>query len=149
MTNALGGIPNTMRRSLREEWTCTAILPKVHTRDIYSVTWSASSGLIASTGSDGIVALYGEDSSAEGTERTATKDADQDEPMTDSSNLPPGSSSWKLLTTQSNAHGGYEVNHITWCKRYDAASERRGEEEMLVTTGDDGLVQPWQVDVSR
>ncbi|KAI5457248.1 WD40-repeat-containing domain protein [Mariannaea sp. PMI_226] len=147
--HALGGIPNTMRRSLREEWTCTAILPKAHTRDIYSVTWSASSGLMASTGSDGVVALYGEDNTAKEVDEKPPKDADQDEPMTDSSSLPSGSSKWKLLASQPNAHGGYEVNHITWCKRYDAASERRGEEEMLVTTGDDGLVQPWQVEVTR
>ncbi|KAH7134833.1 WD40-repeat-containing domain protein [Dactylonectria estremocensis] len=143
---ALGGIPNTMRRSLREEWTCTATLPKAHSRDIYSVAWSAESGLVASTGSDGIVALYKEE------ETQATEGEDQFMANTDgvaTSTEPRGSSKWALLTTQPNAHGPYEVNHVTWCKRYDSACQRRGEEEMLVTTGDDGLVRPWQVEVPR
>lgn len=134
---ALGGIPNTMRRSLREEWKCTDILPKAHTRDIYSVAWSAQTGLIASTGSDGIVALYGE---AEDTGINNTEDPNV--------NGQPSTSSWKLLTTLPAAHGPYEVNHVTWCRRYDTTSERRGEEEMLVTTGDDGIVRPWQVEIS-
>ncbi|RNJ56177.1 cytosolic iron-sulfur protein assembly [Verticillium nonalfalfae] len=121
----LGGIPNTMRQSLREDWYCSEVLPTVHTRDIYSATWSASTGLIASTGSDGVIAVFGEDEKAEVGNR------------------------WRLLTTVPNAHGPYEVNHITWCRRYDAGTERKGEEEMLVTTGDEGLVRPWQVAVSK
>ncbi|KAF4972806.1 hypothetical protein FSARC_706 [Fusarium sarcochroum] len=131
---ALGGIPNTMRRSLREEWTCTATLPKVHTRDIYSVAWSAQTGLIASTGSDGIMALYAEDSETTDQPMGNTEDSKE-------------TAGWRLLTTQPGAHGPYEVNHITWCRRYDAGSERRGEEEMLVSTGDDGIVRPWQVEI--
>ncbi|KAM5348539.1 hypothetical protein ACJ41O_008363 [Fusarium nematophilum] len=148
--SALGGIPNTMRRSLREEWTCTAILPKAHTRDIYSVAWSAQTGLIASTGSDGIVALYTED--ADDRHVQASGDGD-DQPIaniqvpTPNAQPPSASSRWRLLTTHSSAHGPYEVNHVTWCRRYDAGSERRGEDEMLVTTGDDGLVRPWQVEL--
>ena len=118
--NALGGIPNTMRRSLREEWVCTATLPKVHTSDIYAAAWSPTTGLVASAGSDGVLALYRE--SEEGGE-------------------------WQLLGTYPNAHGPYEVNHVAWCKRWDpeVASEKRGIEEMLVTTGDDGVVRPWKV----
>lgn len=116
--SGLGGIPNTMRASVREEWECTATLPAAHTRDVYSATWSATSGLIASTGSDGVIAVFREDQS---------------------------SREWNLLTTTKNAHGPYEINHITWCRRYDAGSEARGTEEMLVTTGDDGVVRPWRV----
>lgn len=130
--SALGGIPNTMRRSLREEWSCTAVLPKVHSRDIYSVAWSGTSGFVASTGSDGIIALYKED-------------PEIDQLMTNGDVPTPTAPKWRLVTSQANAHGPYEVNHITWSRRYDAGSERRGEEEMLVTTGDDGLVRPWQV----
>lgn len=139
--SALGGIPNTMRRSLREDWTCTAVLPQVHNRDIYSVAWSGDSGLVASTGSDGIIALYKEDGPE--TAATTTTDANGDHAM--SGETPAANAKWQLLATQPNAHGPYEINHITWCRRYDAGSERRGEEEMLVTTGDDGLVRPWQV----
>jgi WD40 repeat protein len=144
--SALGGIPNTMRRSLREEWTCTSVLPKVHDRDIYAVAWSGQSGIVASTGSDGIIALYKEDA-------TGFTSTSEDHPMTNGGDSEtqasqPNSGAWRLLTTQHNAHGPYEVNHITWCRRYDAACERKGEEEMLVTTGDDGVVRPWQISAS-
>ncbi|KAJ6440833.1 cytosolic iron-sulfur protein assembly protein [Purpureocillium lavendulum] len=133
--SALGGIPNTMRRSLREDWTCTAVLPQVHNRDIYAVAWSGDSGLVASTGSDGIVALY-----REAGEQSAADTPQEDHPMTNGQDgAVPSTTSWELLTTLPGAHGPYEVNHVTWCKRYDAGSTRRGEEEMLVTTGDDGV----------
>ncbi|KAL2116916.1 hypothetical protein VTJ04DRAFT_9084 [Mycothermus thermophilus] len=123
--NPFRGIPNTMRRSLREEWECTAVLPRVHTRDVYSVAWSAETGLVASTGSDGVIAVYAEEEE-EG-----------------------GPSTWRVLGTIAGGHGPYEINHITWCKRFDpGAGEGRGREEMLVTTGDDGVVRPWQVRIS-
>jgi WD40 repeat protein len=129
------GIPNTMRRSIREEWVCTAVLPKVHTRDVYSASWSAETGMVASTGSDGVIALYAEED--DGPEHAFEPGA-----ANGASNL---TSSWRVLGTVPNAHGPYEINHITWCKRFDQGTERKGEEEMLVTTGDDGVVRPWQV----
>ncbi|KAK4115650.1 WD40 repeat-like protein, partial [Canariomyces notabilis] len=133
--SGFAGIPNTMRRSIREEWVCTAVLPKVHTRDVYSASWSAETGMVASTGSDGVIALYAEDD--EGTELASVSGA-----ANGTSN---STSSWRVLGTVPNAHGPYEINHITWCKRFDQGTERKGEEEMLVTTGDDGVVRPWQV----
>ncbi|KAL2147902.1 hypothetical protein VTI28DRAFT_3380 [Corynascus sepedonium] len=136
--SGFGSVPNTMRRSLREDWDCTAVLPKVHTRDIYSVSWSADTGLVASTGSDGLIVVYAEDESAS-----------QDVAGTTAEDGTPGPrSNWKVLGTVTNAHGPYEVNHITWCKRFDPGAERKGKEEMLVTTGDDGVVRPWQVRIS-
>ncbi|KAI1210522.1 WD40 repeat-like protein [Annulohypoxylon truncatum] len=150
----LGGIPNTMRRSLKEEWECTAVLPQAHTRDIYSATWSPETGMVASTGSDGVIAVYAESTTSEagpnGTvEDEAAAELDGDVPMTNghAEEKPQESKKWKVVSTTSAAHGPYEVNHITWCKRYDQGCppERRGIEEMLVTTGDDGIVRPWQV----
>lgn len=146
----LGSIPNTMRGSLKEEWECTTVLPQAHTRDIYSVSWSAETGLVASTGSDSIIAIYREEERDEGiTYSEAAAELDGDTPMTNGKSEPNGSKSttWKLLMTRPNVHGPYEVNHITWCKRHDSAcpAEKRGIEEMLVTTGDDGVVRPWQV----
>ncbi|PHH76093.1 hypothetical protein CDD82_4141 [Ophiocordyceps australis] len=120
--DALGRVPNTMRGPLREQWHCTAVLPNAHDRDVYSVTWSAQTGLVASTGSDGCIALYRELDDA-------------------------ASPAWQLLVCMPNAHGPYEVNHITWCRRYDAACHHRGQQEMLVSTGDDGLIRTWHVDV--
>jgi WD40 repeat protein len=138
--SGLGGVPNTMRRSLREEWDCTAVLPKVHTRDVYSVSWSADTGLVASTGSDGIVAVYAEEESTSEDVSMASSGAEN--------GAAGPKSTWKVLGTVSHAHGPYEVNHITWCKRFDPGAERKGKEEMLVTTGDDGVVRPWQVRVA-
>lgn len=152
----LGGIPNTMRRSQKEEWSCTAILPTAHTRDIYSATWSAETGLVASVGSDGVLAMYKEEAHHTNgatdvvTEDEAAIELDGDIRMAGSrweKNKPEASKYWKLLLTMPNAHGPYEINHVTWCKRYDAGCppEKKGVEEMLVTTGDDGVVRPWQI----
>ncbi|KAI1472006.1 WD40 repeat-like protein [Daldinia caldariorum] len=151
---SLGGIPNTMRRALKEEWECTAVLPTAHTRDIYSATWSPETGMVASTGSDGIIAIYREDedevtNGVHATDDEAAAELDGDVHMTNghTENKPQESRRWKLISTTPNAHGPYEINHITWCKRYDQGCppERRGIEEMLVTTGDDGIVRPWQI----
>ncbi|KAI0850073.1 WD40 repeat-like protein [Daldinia vernicosa] len=152
---SLGGIPNTMRRALKEEWECTAVLPTAHTRDIYSASWSPGSGMVASTGSDGVIAVYREDeegatNGVHATDDEAAAELDGDVQMTNGhteNNKPQESRRWKLISTTPNAHGAYEVNHITWCKRYDqgCAPERRGIEEMLVSTGDDGIVRPWQI----
>lgn len=162
-----GLIPNTMRPSLKEKWTCTAVLPQVHTRDIYSVTWSPVTGMVASTGSDGLIVVYTEiDETTEEDEAAAedevAEELDGDVPMTNGHSETSQESQeseeseeseiiendgWKVVSMTSAAHGPYEVNHITWCKRYDqgCAPEKRGVEEMLVTTGDDGIVRPWQV----
>ena len=139
LSSAWGGIPNTMRRELREEWDCTTVLPKVHTRDVYSATWSAQSGMIASTGSDGVIVLYREEDGD-----------DEDVKMSSPGNQEQEARSrgWRVLATVTDAHGPYEINHITWCKRFDPGTDRKGKEEMLVTTGDDGIVRPWQVRVS-
>ncbi|KAL2259945.1 hypothetical protein VTK26DRAFT_6201 [Humicola hyalothermophila] len=142
--SGFGGIPNTMRRSLKEEWDCTAVLPKVHTRDVYSVSWSAETGLVASTGSDGVIALYEEVENSAQDSTNKTSDGDEARNST-----PTPVSNWRVLGTVSNAHGPYEINHITWCKRFDLGAENKGKEEMLVTTGDDGVVRPWQVRISQ
>ncbi|KAK3997100.1 WD40-repeat-containing domain protein [Cladorrhinum sp. PSN332] len=108
-------VPNRMRRELREEWVCVGELPRVHSREVYSVAWSKSGGVIATTGGDGRVVLYGEGEDGK----------------------------WEVLGKVEGAHGAYEVNHVAWCRRWDGG--RRGEEEMLITTGDDGVVRGWEV----
>ncbi|KAI0537036.1 WD40-repeat-containing domain protein [Xylaria digitata] len=145
----LGGIPNTMRKSQKEEWNCTAMLPTVHTRDIYSATWSPQTGRVASTGSDAVIAIYEEVAPDANGEDEAAAELDGDVSMSNghSESNPEASRQWKLISTTPNAHGPYEINHITWCKRYDhgCPPEKRGVEEMLVTTGDDGIVRSWQI----
>ncbi|KAJ6781075.1 hypothetical protein PWT90_03056 [Aphanocladium album] len=160
--SALGGIPNTMRRSLREEWMCSAVLPAAHHRDVYAAAWSAQSGVVVSTGSDGKIVLYREDLEEEQvpTSAAATTELGADQPMANAGAATegdepmavqqptaalPGSARWKIIGTKENAHGPYEVNHVIWCKRYDGGASARGEEEILITTGDNGIVQPWEV----
>lgn len=141
----LGGIPNRMRASVREEWDCSAILPPVHKRDVYSATWSASTGLVASTGGDGVIAVYREEPAP--VENCAHKrDNVSGETLVDG--RPNPAQDWRVLTTVNNAHGPYEINHITWCRRFDSGSKLRGVEEMLVTTGDNGIVKPWKISTS-
>lgn len=139
--SAMSGIPNTMRRGLREDWVCTAVLPKAHTRDIYSASWSGDSGLIASTGSDGLIVVYGEEKEAK---KPGISIEDRPEETGEEENTR-SRDGWRILGTVSNGHGAYEINHVTWCKRYDAGAEQKGIEEMLVTTGDDGVIRPWQI----
>ncbi|KAL1883057.1 hypothetical protein VTK73DRAFT_132 [Phialemonium thermophilum] len=154
----LGGIPNTMRRGVTEDWDCTAVLPKIHTRDIYSAAWSAASGLVASTGGDGIIAVYREEDTDEavsparqegdqtGREAAAAEQAQQQEqpnPQSNGTHLTSGR--WRVVGQVSAGHGEYEINHVTWSKRFDLMTERKGVEEMLITSGDDGVVRPWQV----
>ncbi|EFX02103.1 WD repeat protein [Grosmannia clavigera kw1407] len=152
--NSLGGVPNTMRCSLHEEWSCTAVLPRAHSRDIYSAAWSGATGLVASTGSDGVVVLYAEQDRTDGsdkpvvTEDEAAEELDGDIPMPrgHGHNATSGTAKqWRVLASVTNAHGPYEINNITWCRRYDAGAKLGGLEEMLVTTGDDGVVRPWQI----
>ncbi|CAK7267468.1 Cytosolic iron-sulfur protein assembly protein [Sporothrix epigloea] len=206
----LGGVPNTMRRSLHESWICTAVLPRAHTRDIYSAAWSASNGLVASTGSDGTIVVYAELEGHEPSDQKSATDQaeaaallDGDVHMTNNHNgvastdngrsRSPGrvhnhshshghahshdhdhchdhshdhdhhkenqphthshaghhstvsAKHWRVVGTVASAHGPYEVNNITWCRRFDAGTEQRGVEEMLITTGDDGVVRPWEI----
>ncbi|KAK4178530.1 putative cytosolic iron-sulfur protein assembly protein 1 [Triangularia setosa] len=119
--NRWGAVPNRMRQSLREEWEVKGTLPRVHTREIYSVAWSGVTGLVATAGGDGLLVVYEEDEE--------TKE-------------------WRVRGRVEGAHGPYEINHVTWCRRFDKGAEGKGE-EMLVTTGDDGVVRAWEVRIGE
>lgn len=101
-----------------EDWQVEATLPKAHDRAIYSVSWSKKSGRVVSTGSDSRVVIYEERRNPGGDD-----------------------SEWHIVATLSGGHGPYEINAVTWCPRYD--SGRKGDEEMIVTTGDDGQTKAW------
>ncbi|KAF4637323.1 hypothetical protein G7Y89_g758 [Cudoniella acicularis] len=122
------GIPSTMRPGPTEEtWTCTATLPKAHDLPIYSIGWSKKSGRVASTAGDGKVVLYEEQTKG----RTAVGGEIERE--------------WAIIGVLEGAHGPYEINHVSWCTRFDAGKREEGE-EMLITTGDDGVVRAWSID---
>lgn len=123
------GIPSTMRPAPSNEiWECTNTLPSAHTLPIYSVSWSEKSGRIASTGGDGKLVIYEEVTKG----RSSVGGAIEKE--------------WVVSGSLDGAHGPYEINHVSWCSRFDGG--RKGEEEMLVTTGDDGVVRAWAVEDS-
>jgi len=119
------GIPSTMRPApSNETWECTAILPKAHDLPVYSVSWSRKSGRVVSTGGDGKIVIYEERTKG----RTKVGGEIERE--------------WVIVGTLAGGHGPYEINHVTWCTRFDSGKAEDGE-EMIVTTGDDGAVRAW------
>jgi len=123
------GIPSTMRPAPAEEtWTCTATLPKVHDLPIYSISWSPKTGRVVSTGADSKVAIY--------EERTKGRSSVGGEIEHE----------WVVLGVLEGGHGPYEINHVTWCTRYDPGKNYEGE-EMVITTGDDGAVRAWTMEM--
>lgn len=120
-------IPSTMRPApSSENWKRTATLPKVHDFPIYSLEWSKNSGRVVSTGRDGKVVVYEEKTKG----RTSVGGEIETE--------------WVVIGVLEGGHGPYEINHVTWCTRYDTGKSKKGE-EMIVTTGDDGVVRAWAV----
>ncbi|EKV15043.1 WD repeat protein [Penicillium digitatum Pd1] len=137
LSSAATGIPSIIRPTGTDEfWEEDAVLPHAHELPVYAVAWSKRTGLVASTGADGRIAIY--------EERFVT--SEQDQPAdSDASNATPGSvlrTDWVLVAIQDGAHGIYEINHIAWAKRADRGS---GGEEVLVSTADDGSVKVWTV----
>jgi WD40 repeat protein len=121
-------IPSTMRPlPSNETWECTATLPKIHDLPIYSVSWSKKSGRVVSTGGDGRVAVYEERTKG----RSKVGGSVERE--------------WVVLAVLEGCHGPYEVNHAIWSTRFDSG-KTRDDEEIIVTTGDDGVVRAWAVD---
>lgn len=148
------GILSTIRRtSNHENWVCESVLPKMHDRHILSISWSKKTGRVVSTGGDSQVVVYEERPRTSQTKldidpaanSTGASDGDhaslngaieisEQEPATE----------WHVVTTLPLAHGPYEINHAVWCGRFDGG--RKGEEEMIVTTGDDGMVKAWAIE---
>ncbi|PBP18889.1 hypothetical protein BUE80_DR010352 [Diplocarpon rosae] len=121
------GIPSTMRAPPSSEtWECTATLPKVHTLPIYAVNWSSKTGRVVSTGGDGKLVVYEERTKG----RTSVGGAIERE--------------WAILGILEGGHGPYEINHVAWCQRFDTGRTEAGE-EMLITSGDDGVVRAWRL----
>ncbi|EED20243.1 WD repeat protein [Talaromyces stipitatus ATCC 10500] len=128
------GIPSIIRPTgLDETWHQDATLPAAHDLAIYAVAWSKRSGLIASTGADGRIVVYTEEFVDN------KKQKGNDEEM-DTSPDTPFKTEWRIVASIEAAHGIYEVNHIAWAKRGDRRGEQK-EDEMLISTGDDGSVK--------
>lgn len=133
-----------------EDWTCEAVLPAVHAGAVYAVAWSPRTGLLASTGDDGQVAIYAEQWSDSGAGSNSPHSSADAAAADAASTWTPGAESaptaWRVVAVQQAAHEEYELNHVAWAARADAA-RRSDAEDLLVTTGDDGGVRAWAVDV--
>lgn len=153
-----------IRSTSAEVWEEEQHLPKQHVRTIYSVAWSKISHRIASVGGDGKIVVYEEHPAApfpngevNGVEHGATQiesngtvvDAGMPEgnhqgehaSSKDSQGKHEGASNWRIVAECDSAHGVFEINHVVWTKvKVDGS-----EQEVIMTTGDDGEVKIWKV----
>ncbi|KAJ5740964.1 hypothetical protein N7493_000836 [Penicillium malachiteum] len=134
MSSATTGIPSIIRPSGTDEtWEEDAVLPHAHELAVYAVAWSRRTGLLASVGADGRIVVY-----EERVVRSTDSDAMETESAEGKTLL---TTEWSILAVVDGAHGIYEINHAAWAKRADRGSD--GDEEVLVTTADDGSVKVW------
>jgi WD40 repeat protein len=130
-------MPSIIRtNNIEEDWYEEARLPQVHDRGVYSISWSKISGRIVSAGSDGKVVVYEERWKDQTTSDAMEVDGGtQATPKTE----------WVVLAELDGGHGVYEVNNVCWTKRRDA-NKRSDDEEIIITTGDDGAVMAWTLE---
>lgn len=134
------GIPSIIRSvAIDEDWYQDAVLPQVHERAIYSVSWSRTTGMIVSAGSDGKIIVYKE----QWTQQTAN--GVNGEHMEVDGTQAQSPTGWVVVAELFSAHSVFEINHVTWAKRADKGKRWEGE-EVVVSTGDEGEVKTWTVD---
>lgn len=151
--------------SIEEDWVEEARLPQTHERTIYSVAWSKRTGRIVSTGGDSSIIVYEErwkphiEQSHTGSNSDAMqgiKDGDGETVENKTTELENakvpevdlGATEWVVLAKFDNAHGVFEINHVCWARRADRR-KRSEDEEVIVSTGDDGVVKVWTLDIDN
>lgn len=124
-----------------EDWVEEAVLPATHSRGIYAVAWSARSGRVVSAGGDGRIVVYQE---------TLVSDPDLDQGADDSQHV----TQWTVVACREAGHDVFEINHVIWATvpEEDNGDARRiskdgKEREIIITTGDDGNVKVWRMDI--
>lgn len=161
--------------SAEEEWVEEASLPVVHSRAIYAVAWSKR-GRVVSTGGDGAVVVYEErwkqggrkevpatnDGELENGNATTVgggamegvtngetlEEADGQEGRAANDEAISNATEWVVIAQIDGAHGVFEINHVTWAPRPSKNGEDNSErEDLIITTGDDGAVKVWDLDV--
>lgn len=123
-------------------WREEAQLPRRHERPIYAVAWK--NNRIVSTGGDGRIVVYEErpigmmesDKNAEPKRNGETSLASADGGHHMSSSPNPDKMEWTVIKQIEAGHGVYEINHVCW-------ASRGNDEDVIVTTGDDGVIRVW------
>lgn len=136
-----GQMPSIWKnKNFDEEWVQEAVLPQVHERPVYALSWSKKTGKIVTTGSDGKIVVYEEQWSSATDGDVVMSDVENGD-MQQSRAL----TEWVAIAVAENAHDVFEVNHAVWAPRADKDKRFDGE-EVIVTTGDDGEVKVWTLD---
>ncbi|CAD6580431.1 MAG: Cytosolic iron-sulfur protein assembly protein [Alectoria sarmentosa] len=77
---------------------------------------------------------------------TALEENEQESKETEAEELPEATD-WVVVAQIEGAHGVFEVNHVAWASRRDKNVRSNVEqEEVIITTGDDGTVKVWTMD---
>jgi len=143
MSTGQGRMPSILRtNSIEEDWYEEARLPQRHERAIYACSWSARTGMIVSAGSDGRIVLYKERWKES---ETPPPGDPMDHNAANGDEKEPSLTEWVVVAEFEGTHDVYEVNHVCWTRRRDK-SRKSDEEEMIVSTGDDGEVKLWTVE---
>ncbi len=130
-----GALPSIIRPpSSTELWQQDCILPQMHSRSIYAIAWSKSTGRIVSCGGDGNIFVYKETQSNESKEDAFMQGTD--------SNCEAPDRKWQVVAQIGGAHDDYEINHVCWTPRQDRGKQDDNE-EVILSTGDDGIVRVW------
>ena len=153
-----GSMPSIWKnKNFEEDWIEEARLPQVHERAVYNVSWSRKSGRVVSTGSDGKIVVYEERWK---TSSTGNSESDGDVHMSDGTPALDGEekaaaqangtvnmaeTEWIMVAQFENAHDVFEVNNVCWAPRADKG-KREENEEVIISTGDDGEVKVWTFD---
>ena len=135
-------MPSIIRSTSDEEdWYEEQQLPKIHDRVLYAIAWSERTGRVVSCSSDGKIVVYEEQLK----HQAGSTPSSQDTAPTESNDANMLKTEWHIIATLEAAHGVFEVNHVCWALRYDK-SKRSEDEEVVVSTGDDGEVNVWALD---
>lgn len=143
-------MPSVIRTdSIEEHWIQESSLPRRHERAIYSVAWSRRTGRVVSTGGDGKLVVYEERWRKPRNRSSATEgngDSGDMEGIETENDKHPCATEWVTLAEIEGAHGVFEINHVCWARRADKG-KRSDDEEVIVSTGDDGMARVWTLDL--
>ncbi|KAI9793521.1 MAG: Cytosolic iron-sulfur protein assembly protein [Peltula sp. TS41687] len=140
-----------------EEWDEECILPAAHQWAVYSLAWSGETGRIVSTGEDGRVVVYEEEEQ----QRQIMNGVEDRMDDNGGGEGQEGTGQWVIVARLEAAHGVWEVNCVCWWAGKRGRGSSRGNQdrvageneddeeeddgEILITTGDDGLVKMWSI----